>query len=315
MFRALSALGIALAVSASAQDFRATISGRVTDSSGAAIPNAKVRALQQSTNEVTPTVTDRDGFYTLPYLQPSTYAVEAEAAGFSLRRLENITLMVAQKIDLPIQLEVGKVTEKIIVMADVADLQTADASGGLNFDSLITSEYPLNGRQVYMLMDLTPGVLFTQEQFGSSGYSGTRGWDVSSSYVMNGGVQGTNSFSLNGAPISITGTWQLAPNMDAIQEFKVMTNTYDAAIGRTGGGSVNTTLKSGSNAWHGTMFDFLQFCARRQLHPEQSGRRSARQAHHQPIRRHHRRPYPPRQGLLLRQLRRLPRARAVPRRR
>ena len=258
MLRVSSALGIALALGASAQDFRATISGRVTDSSGAAIPRAKVRAIQQSTNEIVPTITDHDGFYTLPYLQPSTYAVEAEADGFSLRRIEKITLMVAQKYDLPIQMEVGKVTQKVTVMADAADLQTADASGGMNFDSLITSEYPLNGRQVYMLMDMTPGVLFTQEEFGSSGYSGTRGWDVSSSYVMNGGVQGTNSFSLNGAPVSLTGTWQLAPNMDAIQEFKVMTNTYDAAIGRTGGGSVNTTLKSGSNAWHGTMFDFLR---------------------------------------------------------
>jgi hypothetical protein len=258
MFRATSALGIVLAVCAGAQDFRATISGRVTDSSGAAVPGAKIRAIQQSTNEIVPSVADQDGFYTLPYLQPSTYAIEAEASGFSLRRIERITLMVAQKLDLPIQLEVGKVSDKIVVMADVEELQTADASGGLNFDSLITSEYPLNGRQVYMLMDLTPGVLFTQEEFGSSGYSGTRGWDVTGSYVMNGGVQGTNSFSLNGAPVSLTGTWQLAPNMDAIQEFKVMTNTYDAAIGRTGGGSVNTTLKSGSNRWHGTMFDFLR---------------------------------------------------------
>jgi hypothetical protein len=258
MLRVTGALGIVLAVCASGQDFRATISGRVTDSSGAAIPGAKIRAIQQATDEIVGVVTDQDGFYTLPYLQPSTYVIEAEASGFSLRRIERITLMVAQKLDLPIQLEVGKVNDKIVVMADVEELQTADASGGLNFDSLITSEYPLNGRQVYMLMDLTPGVLFTQEQFGSAGYSGTRGWDVTGSYVINGGVQGTNSFSLNGAPVSLTGTWQLAPNMDAIQEFKVMTNTYDAAIGRTGGGSVNTTLKSGSNAWHGTMFDFLR---------------------------------------------------------
>ena len=143
--------------------------------------------------------------------------------------------------------------------ADVAEVQSADASGGLNFDSLQASQFPMNGRQVYMLMDLTPGVQFTQEAFGATGYSGTRAWDTSGAYVMNGGVQGTNSFSLNGAPISPSpGTWQLAfPTVDAVQEFKVMTNTYDAAIGRTGGGSVNTkSLKSGSNAtqWHGTLF-------------------------------------------------------------
>jgi hypothetical protein len=241
-----------------AQDFRATISGQVTDNSGAAVPDAKVRAIQRSTNEVTSAVTNRDGFYTLPYLQPSTYTIEVEAAGFSLQRRANVSLMVAEKLDLPIQLEVGKLNQAVTVVENAAEIQTADASGGMNFDSLMTSEYPLNGRQVYMLMDLTPGVLFTQEQFGSSGYSGTRGWDVSGSYVMNGGVSGSNSFSLNGAPVSLTGTWQLAPNVDAIQEFKVMVNTYDASIGRTGGGSVNTTLKSGSNAMHGTLFEYLR---------------------------------------------------------
>lgn len=241
-----------------AQDFRATISGVVSDGSGAAVPNARVRAVHHGTGETATAVTDHDGFFTLPYLQPSTYSLEVEAAGFRTARRENVSLMVAQKMDLPVTLELGQVSESVTVVSESVGLQTADASGGMNFDALQTSEYALNGRQVYMLMDLTPGVLFTQEQFGSSGYSGTRGWDVSDQYVMNGGVRGTNSFSLNGAPISLTGTWQLAPNMDAIQEFKVMTNTYDASIGRTGGGSVNTTLKSGSNAWHGTAFDYLR---------------------------------------------------------
>jgi len=251
-------MALVVVLGGGAQDFRATISGQVTDHSGAAIANAKVRAVQRSTNQVANALTNQDGFYTLSYLQPSTYDIEVEAAGFSRMSRADVTLMVAEKLDLPFQLEVGKVSEKITVAANVVEVETADASGGLNFDSLQTSELPLNGRQVYMLMDLAPGVLFTQEQFGSAGYSGTRGWDVSSAYVMNGGVAGTNSFSLNGAPISLTGTWQLAPNVDAIQEFKVMTNTYDAAIGRTGGGSVNTTLKSGSNAVHGTAFDFVR---------------------------------------------------------
>jgi len=251
-------LPLVLAVCANGQDFRATISGQVTDLSGSSIPSAKVTATQRSTREVTTAVTNQDGFYTLPYLLPDTYDVEAEAGGFKRLRRTNVTLLVAQKLDLPLQLELGAVNENITVKAEVEELQTADASGGLNFDSLQTSEYPLNGRQVYMLMDLTPGVLFTQEQFGTSGYSGTRGWDVSGSYVMNGGVSGTNSFTLNGAPISLTGTWQLSPNVDAIQEFKVMTNTYDASIGRTGGGSVNTILKSGTNNWHGTAFEYMR---------------------------------------------------------
>src|SRR5207244_2520968 len=107
--------------------------------------------------------------------------------------------------------------------------------------------------QVYMLLQLAEGVMFTQTEFGATGFSGTRGWDVNSSYTMNGGTIGSNQFLLNGAPISVNGMWQVAPNVDAVREFKVMTNTYDAQYGRTGGGTVNTTLKSGSNALHGTL--------------------------------------------------------------
>ena len=254
------ALGIFLIASSAVygQDSRGTIAGFVTDGSGAPLVGAKVRAIQRSTNQVTEATTDHEGYYTLPYLQPSDYDVEASANGFKKMRRAGVSLMVAQKLDLNLQLELGAVNSEITVMAESEVVQTGDASGGMNFDSRQTSDYPLNGRQVYMLMDLTPGVLFTQEQFGSAGYSGTRGWDVSSAYVMNGGVQGTNSFSLNGAPISMTGTWQVAPNVDAIQEFKVMVNTYDAATGRTGGGSVNTTLKAGGNTPHGTLFEYMR---------------------------------------------------------
>src|SRR5262245_15463540 len=249
----------AFALALNAQDFRATIKGQVTDETGAAIAGAKVRAVQRSTNQSTERETNSEGFYTLPYLQPSTYDIEVTAPGFRKMRRENVTLLVADRLDLPFQMQLGEVSLQVTVTAETVELlKTADASGGLSFDSLMTSEYALNGRQVFMLMDLAPGVLFTQEEFGSTGFSGTRGWDVNGSFTMNGGKSGTNSFSLNGAPISLTGSFQVAPNVDAVQEFKVMTNTYDASIGRTGGGSVNTTLKSGSNRYRGTLFNFMR---------------------------------------------------------
>jgi len=129
----------------------------------------------------------------------------------------------------------------------------------LNFDPLKTQEYPLNGRQTYMLLALTPGVIFAQEAFGATGFSGTRGWDVNNEYMINGGRNGTSQFLLNGAPISDKdGNWQLAPNVEAVQEFKVMTNTYDAQYGRFTGGVVNTTLKSGTNGWHGDVFEYFR---------------------------------------------------------
>src|SRR6266567_2286143 len=124
-------VALALVLGAGAQDFRATISGQVTDHSWAAIANAKVRATQRSTNEVAAAVTNQDGFYTLSYLQPSTYDVEVEAPGFSRMRRQSVTLMVAEKLDLPFQLEVGAVTENVTVSASIVEVETADASGGL----------------------------------------------------------------------------------------------------------------------------------------------------------------------------------------
>src|SRR5579872_390872 len=240
------------------QDYRATITGQVTDGSKAAIPNATVRAIQLDTNETTEATTNTEGYYTLAFLNPNKYLVEVTAPGFKTFRREGIVLMVADKIDLPFVLEVGQANSEITVTARSQGTNNGDASGGVSFDTEETSEYPLNGRQSYMLMELATGVLFTQEQFGAAGYSGTRGWDVSGAYVINGGVQGTNMFPLNGAPVSLTGSWQIAPNMEAIQEFKVMTNTYDAQYGRTGGGTVNTTIKSGANRVHGSAFDYLR---------------------------------------------------------
>jgi len=170
------------------QDFRATITGEITDKTGAAIAGAKIRAIQRNTNQAIEAVSNQEGRYTLPYLQPSTFDIEVTREGFNKLRRTNITLLVAEKLDLPIVLDLGAVTEQITVSGSVETVQSAEASGGLNFDSLQTSEYPLNGRQVYMLMDLAPGVLFTQEEFGATGYSGTRGWETSGAYVMNGGV-------------------------------------------------------------------------------------------------------------------------------
>ena len=129
------------------QEFRATISGQVTDSSGGAVVGAQVRAVQRSTNQVIETKSNHQGYYTLTYLQPSTFDIEVTAAGFSKLRSENITLLVAEKLDLPFVLQVGSLIEKVIVSATAEVLDSSDASRGLNFDSRMTSEYALNGRQ------------------------------------------------------------------------------------------------------------------------------------------------------------------------
>ncbi len=239
-----------------AQDFRAQILGQVTDASGALIPNAIVKATKTDTNVTKETVTTSQGLFVLIGLDPGTYVVTATANGFQSVRREGIVLQVAEKLNLPIRMEVGAVTQEVTVVGEQELVQTASASRGLVFDPIKVQELPLNGRQSYMLMRFTPGVTFNQRQFGSSGFSGTRGWDVNGSFTMNGGREGTNQFLLNGAPISTNGTFNVAPNVEAIQEFKVMVNTYDAQFARSGGGHVSTQLKSGTNEWHGSVFDF-----------------------------------------------------------
>jgi Carboxypeptidase regulatory-like domain/TonB-dependent Receptor Plug Domain len=248
-----------LAASVIAQDFRATIGGLVTDPNGQAIAGATVRAIRVDTNEAKEVKTTSEGRYSIPYLNPGIYNIEVSANGFQTLKRESITLRIADKLDLPLQMTVGQVSETVTVTGQQEVLDAGSADRGLVFDPIKTQELPLNGRQTYMLLSLTPGVIFTQETFGPNGFSGTRGWDTNNSYKINGARAGQNLFLLNGAPISDRdGNWQLAPNVEAVQEFKVMTNTYDASYGRFGGGVVNTTLKSGGNAWQGNIFDFFR---------------------------------------------------------
>lgn len=246
-------------VSLYSQDFRGTIEGLVTDPSGAVIPGASIKIINIQTNETKEVKSNSQGYYTIPYLNPSIYTMEAVAPGFEKLRQTEIAVRVADKLNMPLKLTVGQSSQEVTITGQQEVLDTGSADRGLVFDPLKTEQLPLNGRQEYMLMALTPGVLFTQEQFGASGFSGTRGWDVNSSYKINGARPGENVFFLNGAPISDNGgTWDVAPNIEAVQEFKVMTNTYDAQYGHFGGGAVNTTIKSGGNAFHGDVFDYFR---------------------------------------------------------
>jgi hypothetical protein len=147
------------------------------------------------------------------------------------------------------------------VVSSAVAVNTVDASGGSVIGADETQNLPLNGRQVFMLMTLTPGVLFTTTQFGPGGNSGTRGWDQTNAYQINGVVNNQNQFTLNGATISqqtstARGSWFVSPTADAVQEFKIQTSNYDAAVGRSGGGTINVVTKQGTNALHGTLFDY-----------------------------------------------------------
>jgi hypothetical protein len=245
----------------SAQEGRGLIIGQVTDPHGAVVANATVTATREGTQQNYTAQTDSGGNFSIPYLQPGTYTVLIEASGFKKAVRSGVTVDVAGKINLNFSLEIGSVEETVTIQAETPLLNTADASGGTVMDPEKVQNLPLNGRQIYTLLDLMPGVKFTQSTFGPGGFSGTRGWDETNQYSINGVSGLYNQFTLNGAPITQqtstnTGQWEVAPNVDAVHEFKVMTNTYDAQYGRAGGGTINTIIKNGTKDFHGTAFDF-----------------------------------------------------------
>lgn len=256
----LLALVLCIICSAShAQEYRGTITGQVTDPKGDVVPDATITAM--SPEQTYNGKTDSRGSFYVPFVQPGTYKIIAEAPGFKKVVHDGVIVDVSAKISQTFALPIGAVNETVAVNESSLQLSTADASGGTVMDPEKVQNLPLNGRQVYMLLALTPGVRFTQTQFGAGGYSGTRGWDTSNAYSITGLPGSTNQFLLNGAPISVqggapSGTWNISPSIDAVQEFKVMTITFDAQYGRVGGGAVNIILKNGSPHFHGTAYDF-----------------------------------------------------------
>jgi len=242
-----------------AQEYRGLIIGQVKDPSGAVIHDARITA--RGAQQTYTAKTNASGDFSIPFVQPGTYEVSVEARGFKRAVEKNVIISVAQKANLNFRLEVGAVTDSVEVVASAVAVNTADASGGTVIGQQETQNLPLNGRQVFMLMALTPGVLFTTTSFGPTGNSGTRGWDQTNAYQINGVVNNQNQFTLNGATISqqtstARGAWFVSPTVDAVQEFKIQTSNYDASVGRSGGGTINIVTKQGTNQFHGTLFDY-----------------------------------------------------------
>lgn len=251
---------LVMTISASAQDYRGVLYGQVKDASGALIPDAVVTATGPAQTYTGKSI--RNGEFAIPFVQPGRYSVSVEANGFKTEVQQDVFVDISQKSNLNFVLQVGAPAETVTVVADAAGLNAGDASGGTVIDPEKVQNLPLNGRQVYMLLSLTPGVKFTTTQFGAGGgNSGTRGWDETNAYSISGQQGAYNQFLLGGAPISQqngggAGTWNISPSIDAIEQVKVMTATYDAQYGRTGGGAINIVLKSGTPHFHGTVFDF-----------------------------------------------------------
>ena len=248
-------LAMALCASLQAQEFRATISGRVTDAQNSVIAGVKIIAIQIDTGAKFETTSDGDGIYSLPFLPPATYKLTAEAPGFKKYQRERLPATSNERIGVDIQLELGAVTETINVSSEAAILQTASASTGQVITSAQIENMPVSGRTPLALAQLAFGVVpntdprFTRP-FDNAGPSG---------FSMGGAPAQVNELLIDGAADN-TGDLRVAynPPMDAVTEVKAESFQADAAYGHSGGGTVNIITKSGSNLFHGTLYEFNQ---------------------------------------------------------
>src|SRR6187401_3138636 len=247
---------VLLSVPASAQQFKANITGTVTDTQGAVVPGVTVTIVNTDTNVSIEAVTNERGVYSVQQLTPGPYRINVALSGFKTYVRDGITLRTAETVTVNVALTMGAVEETVSVSAATSNIESNESTIAQTIENKRISELPLNGRQVYMLLQLTSGTLFTQTTFGATGFSGTRAWDVNGSLSVHGSRTGNNEFLIEGAPSSGTGggtgSWNYAPPVDAIEEFKISTSSVDASFGRTSGGVVNMAFRSGTNQLRGS---------------------------------------------------------------
>src|SRR5487761_1719876 len=244
-----------------AQVAGATLSGSVTDASGAVIPRAKVSIKNVATGVVRSAAADQAGFYSAPNLLPGTYDITASAPGFNTEVQTGITLTVGSQQVLNMTLQVGKVSQTIQVSSQAPAVQLSSSAISEVVNSTTVRQLPLNGRSWVDLANLQPGVAAVETQpaftHGADRGSGAQisiagGKPVQNNYRLDG--ISLNDYA-NGGPGSVLG---VSLGVDAIQEFSVITSNYSAAYGRTSGGVINAITRSGTNQFHGSAYEFIR---------------------------------------------------------
>lgn len=243
-----------------AQEFRATLVGRISDPSGAAVAGARVIAIQKDTNARYETLSTATGDYTMPFLPPGPYRVEVERQGFRKFVRDGVVLRIQERAAVDVSLQIGELAEAITVTGESPLLETSTASVGEVVTQRAIEEMPLNGRNAYGLVGLVPGALPTGRGTPSFflRYTAT-GTTTTAEVSISGGPVAYNEVLLDG--VSITGNDNgilYIPSVEATQEFKVQTNSFDAEFGRFVGGIVNASTKSGTNQFHGSVVEFFR---------------------------------------------------------
>jgi hypothetical protein len=242
------------ACSGVAQVDTGTILGTVKDQSGAVIPDARVTITNQGTSEQFTTTTRADGTYIVTPLKIGTYRISVEHAGFSTAENAAFELNIQQQAVVDFELRAGSTSQTVQVTAQAALLQTQNAVVGQVIGATTVESMPLNGRDWTMLATLTPGV--TQPQQGARAgnqfaANGTR--PAQNDYLLDGIDNNSNDVDFLSGEADV-----VKPPVDAIQEFNIQTNNFSAEFGRAGGAIVNATIKSGTNGFHGTVWEFFR---------------------------------------------------------
>lgn len=229
-----------------AQVEQATITGTVTDQSGAVVPRARVTVTNVETGIPSETQTNAEGRYTLPYLHPGQYEVGVEKEGFNKSRTAGVNLTVGLTGTINVVLSTGSLQQEVTISASAVLLEQQSSSLGSVVGSRQMIELPLLGRDPYSLVLLAPGVM----PKGGSG----------AGPIINGGRSNTSEILLDGAETrnSTTNDISYRPPLEAVQEFKVITNNFSAEYGRSGGGVLTAATRSGTNELHGSFYEFLR---------------------------------------------------------
>ena len=250
--------------SVEAQVAGGTISGTVTDNGSRLINNVHIVIENVETSVKREVSTNEEGFYSAPNLLPGTYFITYSAPGFKTESRKGIDLTVGASVSLDVVLSVGSVTERITVESEIPAVQLASSDLSAVVNATTVRELPLNGRSWTDLAQLQPGVsaIHTQPDFSAGTDRGNRGFGQQ--LTISGARPQQNNYRLdgvslndyaNGAPGSVLGG---NLGVDAIQEFSVLTTNYSADYGKTSGGVVNAVTRSGTNQFHGSVYEFLR---------------------------------------------------------
>lgn len=251
-------LALCAATSGAAQDTRGAIAGRVSDASGV-VPNARVSVTHTGTNTRGETLTSAEGTFTLPYLASGTYTLTVELEGFKRLVRSGIEVRIADRLNLDLQLEVGGISETVSVTAETPLLDTSTATSGQIIDRRRIAELPLSEGNPLTLVQLAPGIVITGGYTSNSALSSSG----PSNFEVNG-APGGNEFTLDGSPNTADRAGNgaarvgLQPPTDAVEEFKVVTASFDAQQGRTAGASVDVSVRSGTNRLQGSAYGFVR---------------------------------------------------------